>query len=255
MHRFGKTIITSLLFGALVAAGGPGVAHATLGIDFSAAAPYDNGSPAAITGVAGATGFTTVGWSFTANSDLYLTRLGVYDADKDRIHSEQHQVGIWSAGSLLGSVAIDESKGNTPEASAAGQALFHYSALSNALLLHAGQTYYVGATLYSGAVLNAGTLVNSSDFDVYASINTEVPVAINPDITYVSSAYATSATNQLTLPGTVNSAAIYSVGANIDVTTVASSGPAPTPTPVPAAAWLLGSGLLGLVGIRRKNIL
>ena len=27
-----------------------------------------------------------------------------------------------------------------------------------------------------------------------------------------------------------------------------------TPTPIPAAAWLLGSGLLGLVGIRRKNI-
>jgi len=26
-----------------------------------------------------------------------------------------------------------------------------------------------------------------------------------------------------------------------------------TPTPIPAAAWLLGSGLLGLVGIRRKN--
>ncbi len=27
---------------------------------------------------------------------------------------------------------------------------------------------------------------------------------------------------------------------------------APTPTPVPAAVWLLGSGLIGLLGIRRK---
>jgi predicted extracellular nuclease len=27
----------------------------------------------------------------------------------------------------------------------------------------------------------------------------------------------------------------------------------PTPTPIPAAAWLLGSGLLGLVGMRRRN--
>jgi hypothetical protein len=26
-----------------------------------------------------------------------------------------------------------------------------------------------------------------------------------------------------------------------------------TPTPIPAAAWLLGSGLLGLVGMRRKQ--
>jgi len=28
---------------------------------------------------------------------------------------------------------------------------------------------------------------------------------------------------------------------------------APAPVPVPAAAWLLGSGLLGLMGLRRKN--
>ena len=27
----------------------------------------------------------------------------------------------------------------------------------------------------------------------------------------------------------------------------------PTPTPIPAAAWLLGSGLLGLAGFRRRN--
>jgi hypothetical protein len=25
-----------------------------------------------------------------------------------------------------------------------------------------------------------------------------------------------------------------------------------TPTPIPAAAWLLGSGLMGLVGVRRR---
>ena len=29
--------------------------------------------------------------------------------------------------------------------------------------------------------------------------------------------------------------------------------PAVMPTPIPAAAWLLGSGLMGLVGLRRKN--
>ena len=28
----------------------------------------------------------------------------------------------------------------------------------------------------------------------------------------------------------------------------------PTPTPIPAAAWLLGSGLLGLMGIRRRTV-
>jgi hypothetical protein len=31
------------------------------------------------------------------------------------------------------------------------------------------------------------------------------------------------------------------------------SGVTATPTPIPAAAWLLGSGLMGLVGLRRRN--
>jgi probable HAF family extracellular repeat protein len=34
-----------------------------------------------------------------------------------------------------------------------------------------------------------------------------------------------------------------------------SSTPTPTPTPIPAAAWLMGSGLMGLVGLRRKKAL
>jgi hypothetical protein len=38
-------------------------------------------------------------------------------------------------------------------------------------------------------------------------------------------------------------------GFNGDVT----PAPTPTPTPIPAAAWLLGSGLMGLAGIRRRN--
>jgi hypothetical protein len=31
------------------------------------------------------------------------------------------------------------------------------------------------------------------------------------------------------------------------------SGVTATPTPIPAAAWLLGSGLMGLIGVRRKK--
>jgi hypothetical protein len=38
-------------------------------------------------------------------------------------------------------------------------------------------------------------------------------------------------------------AAFGNFGANLDV----------TPTPIPAAAWLLGSGLMGLAGIRRRK--
>lgn len=35
---------------------------------------------------------------------------------------------------------------------------------------------------------------------------------------------------------------------SLDITTTA------TPTPIPAAAWLLGSGLMGLAGIRRRKV-
>jgi hypothetical protein len=43
--------------------------------------------------------------------------------------------------------------------------------------------------------------------------------------------------------GTVFAANIYSNGTGADV----------TPTPIPAAAWLLGSGLMGLAGLRRRK--
>ena len=249
MNNAKISLYKGLLFGALFTASltAGTAAHASLGLDFSADAPYENGGPASLTGGTTTSGFSTVGWLFKANSDLYLTRLGVYDADKDRIHAEQHQVGIWSSGNLLASVSIDEARGNTPAASAPGMALFHYGALNNSLLLHAGQTYYVGATLYSGAVSNPGTIPNSTDFDMFASIAKgdvlNVPVSINQNITYLGNAYGVSATNVLTLPGTTYSAADYTVGANIDV----------TPTPIPAAAWLLGSGLIGLLGIRKRS--
>jgi hypothetical protein len=36
-------------------------------------------------------------------------------------------------------------------------------------------------------------------------------------------------------------------------TQILASEASATPTPIPAAAWLLGSGLMGLVGIRRRN--
>ncbi|MFA7061838.1 MAG: VPLPA-CTERM sorting domain-containing protein [Pedobacter sp.] len=242
-------IYKSLLFGALCAAtlaASPDFAHATLGLNFSAATPIDNGGPVALTGDDSTTGYSTVGWSFRANTDLYLTRLGVYDADKDRAHSEAHLVGIWSNGSLLDSVSIDEAKNNVPVASAPGMAQFHYGALNSALLLHSGQTYFVGATLYSGTVTASGTIAkaNTNEFDAFASINNEVPVTVNQNITYLASSYGINATtNQLTFPGATDYPATYTVGANIDV----------TPTPIPAAVWLLGSGLLGLVGVGRRK--
>ena len=121
--------------------------------------------------------------------------------------------------------------------------MFHFETLTTPLRLIAGITYYVGATLYAGNVPTPGQVPVSGDFDSFASIKNEVPVTINTYINYLGNAHSTSSSNALVLPNLTYSEATYTVGANIDV----------TPTPIPAAAWLLGSGLLGLIGIRRKQ--
>jgi hypothetical protein len=43
------------------------------------------------------------------------------------------------------------------------------------------------------------------------------------------------------------------MGKNYNVWIRETTTPVPSPVPIPAAVWLLGSGLLGLVGIRRRN--
>jgi hypothetical protein len=237
-----NSILKGLLLGAMFAATlaiGTNSAQAAYGIDFPVVPTtlQENGAAATTTALP----YSVIGWSFKANRDLYLNRLGVYDADIDRRHAENHYVGIWNATNTttaLASVTIAESANYAPE-SIQG-AFFHYKNLAAPLLLKAGETYHVGATLFSGTTTTAGT------YDMFASINPEDkhPVTVNPDITYLSGVYGlTAAAGQLVFPGTVDTFATYTIGANIDV----------TPTPIPAAAWLLGSGLLGLIGIRRRN--
>ena len=231
MARLRNRLTVALLALALVA--WAAAAHATLGIDLTPSAPYENGGPTTF-GVS--TGYTVVGWSFTPKTDLYLTRLGVWDADKDKIHSELHYVGIWAAGnpsSPLASVSINEQTRNVPETSPNG-AYFHFGNLTAPLRLSAGATYAVGATLYAG-------LANSTpDFDAFASIKGDSPVFLNPNITYLGNAYAINGTNGLVFPGSTYTESEYTIGSNIDV----------TPVPIPGAVLLLGSGLAGIVGMR-----
>jgi hypothetical protein len=225
------------LFGALLTAsllGGVNAAHAAQAITFSGASDYYQEF--------GATG-NIVGWSFTANSDLYATRLAVFDTDRDVVAEPSHFIGLWnSTGSLLASATVNED-GVRPTGFA-----YHWANITSTTL-KAGQKYYVGAVM-------------GSDYytaQVPESIFGQAPtpfanLQVNSGITYGSDAFYYlkdgESANQLTFgsasignglndPNTI----IGGFGANIDV----------TPTPIPAAAWLLGSGLLGLVGIRRRN--
>jgi hypothetical protein len=186
-----------------------------------------------------------VGWSFTANRDLYTTKLAVYDTDRDVNHEPSHFIGLWdSTGKLLQSATVQES-GPRPTGFS-----YHWADIAKTQL-NAGQTYIVGAIM--GKDYYTSYVPESLGYG-YGPPTAFGNLQVNADITYRADAFydLTSAdtTNQLTFgtasignglndPNTI----IGGFGANIDV----------TPTPIPAAAWLLGSGLLGLVGIRRKQ--
>lgn len=235
-----KVILFAMLFTIMMLSMAR-ASNAALGIDFlpqlgNSQSINENGGPD-VFGASG--GYTVVGWKFTTTADLYLTSLGVYDSDSDKTHPESHYVGIWdSPNHLLASVTISEAKKNIPETTPLG-AMFHFADLQQQVLLTKGTTYYVAATLFAG---NSAT-----DFDQFASFDKTGPYAttvqLNPYITYLGNAYAVNSTNNLLFPNLTSDISDYTIGADIKV----------TPTPVPAAALLFGSGMLGLLGIRRKN--
>lgn len=117
-------------------------------------------------------------------------------------------------------------------------ASYHMESLSKPVVLIQGAVYYVGATLF------AQTNGLNPDFDHFASFDSGDPgynLSINSNISFLNNAYGTNSVNQLVFPNNIDTYSEYLFDANIDV----------TPTPIPAAFWLLGSGLVGLAGIRR----
>jgi hypothetical protein len=165
----------------------------------------------------------SLGWSFTANQDLYVNSLGVYAApqfgDGNRIFTQEHVVGIFDAGkNLIASTTVSSSS--------TLNGFFRYNALDSRVTLTKGSTYYIAAAM--GADQFAMGTTGSS---------------VNPLITYNGSFYTTSDTLAFpTLADGTLTVADGTFGPNMDV----------TPTPIPAAFWLLGSGL-GMIGVIRRK--
>jgi hypothetical protein len=79
----------------------------------------------------------TVGWSFTANDNLSVTSLGLWDETPADPLGQTHRVGLWnSTGTLLGSVTIQTNSPLTGD--------FRYEAITP-VALTSGSTYFLGS--------------------------------------------------------------------------------------------------------------
>lgn len=188
------------------------------------------------------------GWSFTANQDLYLNRLGLWDFEKDTATETNHFVGLWDTnGNLLTSVAFVE-----PAQKANPSNPFHFYNVAP-YKLTAGTTYVVAANMASDFyVQHDPTDINPDtqkpytvplsglSFSSLISYGNAQNAAADPQNSYPTPVRFTPLTNGT---GTADPTTAYSFGANIDV----------APTPIPAAGWLLGSALIGLGGSSRRK--
>jgi hypothetical protein len=183
----------------------------------------------AITAFTGASTFNsiggtdqTLGFTFTANSNLVVTALGIWESNPAMPLGQTHQVGLWTAsGTLLASGTVPT---NGP---ATGN--WRYVAIAP-VVLTAAQTYFVGSALTSP----------------YSDFYSRVPAAggsvtASPLITIVASATSASASG-FAFPGTADAAYLGRFGPNLIVAAVPASS-------IPIAPWTLGIVGAGLASV------
>lgn len=151
---------------ALLALGQSARAGTAIGLDGGTAAPMG--------------GTTNHGWQFTANENITLTLLGLWDDDNDGMDIE-HPVGLWefNSGTLLTSGVISAGTGDLLIDH------FRYVDVPDVDLL-AGVSYVVG--FYTPST--------NDDKMVYAS---PVGLVVDPAITYVQARYGGN--GSLLMPG------------------------------------------------------
>jgi hypothetical protein len=159
----------------------------------------------------------TMGYAFKSSvDDIIVTHLGAYDSSGDGFEVP-HDIGLWSNNgeALIVSATV------TGESPLEGH--FRYAELDESIRLVAGQTYVVGASAYGvdDPYTTGGTLVLASGITLFG-------------IRYISS-------DVLKYPSNTTGGNAY-FGGNFKFTSV----------PIPSALWLLGSGLIGIVGFRKK---
>jgi hypothetical protein len=133
-------------------------------------------------------------------------------------------------------------------------------AIDSTYILYASkgtQTAVVANTDSNGykSKLNKGTTTIGRFANSFSTTNSpgEMNLAALATTGYVSTTLYLWDNPGLTGLANTNGNKVALITTNSDGSAVLSGGPAPVTTPIPAAAWLLGSGLLGMVGIRRKS--
>lgn len=106
----------------------------------------------------------SLGWKFTANSNMAVTAFGWWDNNHDGL-VQSHDVGIWTdgGGTLLGSGTVAGGLGGTLVGD------FRYTDLGGPILLTAGQSYVIGGVngtedyLYGTVATTSGSLTYNED--------------------------------------------------------------------------------------------
>lgn len=124
----------------------------------------------------------------------------------------------------------------------------------------ASTTTFASGNIYSGSATIGNTdgyneyfhgVTFGNSFSFHVDLSGTIDAAASGGSLFSLSLYNAAGDTPLAVPndpfgnGTVHAMNLNPNGSVTDVT--------PTPTPVPAAAWLLGSGLMGLVGLRRRK--
>jgi len=178
-------------------------------------------------------GFYSLGYEFTPNTNIYVTALGYYDRGGNGLAGPS-QVGIFNQATTLlvsgASVTVPTGTGGTLVGNGP-EGFYRYQTLTTPVLLTAGTTYRI-----------AGETGSQTNYYAYQNY---VGLAANPNITIGNGYYGSGSLTYPSNPSTYMGGQIFAGGNFLFEV--------PVPAPEPSSAMLLFGGASVLAMVRRRN--